>query len=113
MSGPSVCRLSLILLGAAETPTTGLSVAVGDGGVDHRAQFAPHGVGARWDDLRHKNRDLTELSTSMFSEATYAGIGFGLGFSVTMNPMLTMIPVSAVNAASAVFSGVSLVGNES
>ncbi len=40
-------------------------------------------------------RDLTELSTSMFSEATYAGIGFGLGFSVTMNPMLTMIPGTA------------------
>ena len=31
-------------------------------------------------------RDLTELSKSMFSEATYAGIGFGLGFSVTINP---------------------------
>jgi CubicO group peptidase (beta-lactamase class C family) len=40
-------------------------------------------------------KDLTELSTSMFSEATYAGIGFGLGFSVTMNPMLTMIPGTA------------------
>ena len=40
-------------------------------------------------------RDLTELSKSMFSEATYAGIGFGLGFSVTMNPNLTMIPGTA------------------
>ncbi len=40
-------------------------------------------------------RDLTELSKSMFSEATYAGIGFGLGFSVTMNPNSTMIPGTA------------------
>ncbi len=40
-------------------------------------------------------KDLTELSKSMFSEATYAGIGFGLGFSVTMNPNLTMIPGTA------------------
>jgi CubicO group peptidase (beta-lactamase class C family) len=40
-------------------------------------------------------RDLTELSKSMFSEATYAGIGFGLGFSVTMNPALAMIPGTA------------------
>ena len=40
-------------------------------------------------------KDLTELSKSMFSEATYAGVGFGLGFSVTMNPMLTMIPGTA------------------
>jgi hypothetical protein len=30
--------------------------------------------------------DLADMSTSMFSEASYAGIGFGLGFSVTMNP---------------------------
>jgi CubicO group peptidase (beta-lactamase class C family) len=40
-------------------------------------------------------RDLTEMSKSMFSEASYAGIGFGLGFSVTMNPAKTMIPGSA------------------
>ncbi|MET0876092.1 MAG: serine hydrolase domain-containing protein [Tardiphaga sp.] len=39
-------------------------------------------------------RDLTEMSKSMFSEASYAGIGFGLGFSVTMNPAKTMIPGS-------------------
>ena len=39
--------------------------------------------------------DLTEMSRSMFSEATYAGIGFGLGFQVTINPALTLIPGSA------------------
>jgi len=31
-------------------------------------------------------RDLPAMSRSMFSEATYNGIGFGLGFSVTMTP---------------------------
>jgi CubicO group peptidase (beta-lactamase class C family) len=40
-------------------------------------------------------RDLTEMSRSLFSEATYAGVGFGLGVSVTMNPQLTLIPGSA------------------
>jgi len=40
-------------------------------------------------------RDLTEMSKSLFSEATYAGVGFGLGFSVTMDPAKTMIPGSA------------------
>jgi CubicO group peptidase (beta-lactamase class C family) len=40
-------------------------------------------------------RDLTEMSKSLFSEANYAGVGFGLGFSVTMNPALTLIPGSA------------------
>jgi CubicO group peptidase (beta-lactamase class C family) len=39
-------------------------------------------------------RDLTEMSKSMFSEASYSGIGFGLGVSVTMNPAKTMLPGS-------------------
>jgi CubicO group peptidase (beta-lactamase class C family) len=40
-------------------------------------------------------RDLPEMSRSLFSEATYNGIGFGLGFSVTMNPARALIPGSA------------------
>ena len=39
-------------------------------------------------------KDLPALSRSLFSEATYNGIGFGLGFSVTMDPAKTMIPGS-------------------
>jgi CubicO group peptidase (beta-lactamase class C family) len=40
-------------------------------------------------------RALPEMSRSMFSEATYNGIGFGLGFSVTIDPAQTLIPGSA------------------
>jgi CubicO group peptidase (beta-lactamase class C family) len=40
-------------------------------------------------------RTLPEMSRSMFSEAAYDGIGFGLGFSVTMKPAQTLIPGSA------------------
>jgi CubicO group peptidase (beta-lactamase class C family) len=40
-------------------------------------------------------RYLPELSRSLFSEAAYNGIGFGLGFSVTMDPAKTLIPGSA------------------
>jgi CubicO group peptidase (beta-lactamase class C family) len=40
-------------------------------------------------------RDLTEMSKSLFSEASYAGVGFGLGFSVTLDPAKTLIPGSA------------------
>jgi CubicO group peptidase (beta-lactamase class C family) len=40
-------------------------------------------------------RYLTELSRSLFSEASYNGIGFGLGVSVTMDPAKTLIPGSA------------------
>ena len=38
--------------------------------------------------------DLPAMSRSMFSEATYNGIGFGLGFAVTMDPAQTLIPGS-------------------
>jgi CubicO group peptidase (beta-lactamase class C family) len=40
-------------------------------------------------------RTLPEMSRSLFSEATYNGIGFGLGFSVTLDPAQTLIPGSA------------------
>ena len=35
--------------------------------------------------------DLPGMSRSLFSEATYYGIGFGLGFAVTMEPAQTLI----------------------
>jgi CubicO group peptidase (beta-lactamase class C family) len=40
-------------------------------------------------------KDLTQLSISLFSEATYAGVGFGLGFSVTLDPARTLLPGNA------------------
>jgi CubicO group peptidase (beta-lactamase class C family) len=39
--------------------------------------------------------DLPEVAKSIISEAIYPGIGFGLGFSVTMKPAQTLIPGSA------------------
>jgi len=39
--------------------------------------------------------DLTQLSISLFSEATYAGVGFGLGFAVTLDPARTLLPGTA------------------
>jgi CubicO group peptidase (beta-lactamase class C family) len=40
-------------------------------------------------------KDLTQLSISLFSEATYAGVGFGLGFAVTLDPARTLLPGTA------------------
>jgi CubicO group peptidase (beta-lactamase class C family) len=39
-------------------------------------------------------RDLTQASISLFSEAAYSGVGFGLGFAVTMDQPKTLIPGS-------------------
>lgn len=38
---------------------------------------------------------LPDMSVSMFAEAAYNGIGFGLGFSVVKDPAATLIPCSA------------------
>lgn len=40
-------------------------------------------------------KDLTALSQSLFSEATYAGVGFGLGFATTLDVAKTLIPGTA------------------
>ena len=37
-------------------------------------------------------KDLTASSVSLFSEATYSGVGFGLGFATTLDPAPTLIP---------------------
>jgi CubicO group peptidase (beta-lactamase class C family) len=37
------------------------------------------------------NKDLPQLSRSLFSEASYNGVGFGLGFAVTIDQPRTMI----------------------
>jgi CubicO group peptidase (beta-lactamase class C family) len=39
--------------------------------------------------------DLHTLSRALFSETTYAGVGFGLGFAVTIQPERTLIAGSA------------------
>jgi CubicO group peptidase (beta-lactamase class C family) len=39
-------------------------------------------------------QDLTQMSRSLFSESTYAGVGFGLGFAVVFDPPRTLIPCS-------------------
>ena len=42
-----------------------------------------------------EGKDLPALSRSLFSEAAYSGVGFGLGFAVTLDPARTLIPGSA------------------
>jgi CubicO group peptidase (beta-lactamase class C family) len=38
--------------------------------------------------------DLPALSRSLFSEAAYSGVGFGLGFATTIDPAATLMPGS-------------------
>ena len=41
--------------------------------------------------------DLGSMSVSLFSEATYQGVGFGLGFAMTLDPARTLLPETAGN----------------
>jgi CubicO group peptidase (beta-lactamase class C family) len=57
-------------------------------------------LGRKTIDLMTRNHlpggaDLQSLSRSMFSEAIYAGQGFGLGFAVNLDPARSMVPGSA------------------
>jgi CubicO group peptidase (beta-lactamase class C family) len=47
----------------------------------------------RMNHLPHDGR-LAEMSRSLFSEVTYAGVGFGLGFGITRDVAQTMVPCS-------------------
>jgi CubicO group peptidase (beta-lactamase class C family) len=40
-------------------------------------------------------KTLPELSRSLFAEATYDGVGFGLGFAVAIEPARTLLPGSS------------------
>jgi CubicO group peptidase (beta-lactamase class C family) len=40
------------------------------------------------------DKDLPDLAVSLFSEVTYAGVGFGLGFAVSVSPARGLLPGS-------------------
>ena len=68
---------------------------IGQGSLDGARIVSPKTL-----DLMTKNQlpggaDLTAVSKSLFSEATNAGMGFGLGFAVNLDPAKTLIPGSA------------------
>lgn len=57
-------------------------------------------IGRKTIDLMTRNHlpgdsDLAAMSRSLFSEATNAGVGFGLGFAVTKDVAATLVPGSA------------------
>jgi CubicO group peptidase (beta-lactamase class C family) len=67
---------------------------VGGGALDGTRIVSPKTL-----DLMTRNRlpggaDLAEVSKSLFSESSNAGVGFGLGFAVNLDPAKTMIPGS-------------------
>lgn len=65
------------------------------GELDGVRVIAPHTLKLMTGNHLPGGADLTQVSRSMFSEADNAGIGFGLGFAVSMDPAKTLVPGNA------------------
>jgi CubicO group peptidase (beta-lactamase class C family) len=69
---------------------------LGRGELDGRRLIAPRTLDLMAANHIPGGKDIAEVSTpSMFSEAGYAGVGFGLGFATTTNVARTLLPGSA------------------
>jgi CubicO group peptidase (beta-lactamase class C family) len=64
------------------------------GTLDGRQYLSPKTIELMGQNHLPGNRELTDMSRSLFSEAAYGGLGFGLGFSTTINQANNLIPSS-------------------
>jgi CubicO group peptidase (beta-lactamase class C family) len=70
------------------------NMLVNGGELDGERILAPMTVRLMGSNHLPGGKDLTELSRSLFSESTNAGVGFGLGFAVVFDPPKTLVPCS-------------------
>jgi CubicO group peptidase (beta-lactamase class C family) len=70
------------------------NMLVNEGELDGARILAPKTVELMATNHLPGHRDLTEMSRSLFSESTNAGVGFGLGFAVVFDPPQTLVPCS-------------------
>jgi CubicO group peptidase (beta-lactamase class C family) len=64
------------------------------GELDGQRLLAPKTIGLMASNHLPGGQDLTQLSRSLFSETTNAGVGFGLGFAVVFDPPRTLVASS-------------------
>jgi CubicO group peptidase (beta-lactamase class C family) len=67
---------------------------LGKGALDGERLVSPKTLALMTANHLPGGQDMTQASISLFSEAAYAGVGFGLGFAVTLDPAKTLIPGS-------------------
>jgi CubicO group peptidase (beta-lactamase class C family) len=82
------------LVGTAADYMRFATMLVNGGELDGARILAPKTVRLMASNHLPGGQDLTQLSRSLFSESTNAGIGFGLGFAVVFDPAQTLIPCS-------------------
>jgi CubicO group peptidase (beta-lactamase class C family) len=82
------------LVGTAADYMRFANMLVNGGELDGARILAPKTVRLMASNHLPGGQDLTQLSRSLFSESTNAGVGFGLGFAVVFDPAQTLIPCS-------------------
>ena len=82
------------LVGTAADYLRFANMLVGGGALEGARILAPKTVQLMASNHLPGGQDLTQLSRSLFSESTNAGVGFGLGFAVVFDPPQTLIPCS-------------------
>jgi CubicO group peptidase (beta-lactamase class C family) len=96
-TSPFLCAPTLVSGGGGLVSTANdylrfCRMVLNGGELDGRRLLSPKTVELMGRNHLPGGRDLASLSRSMFSEASYAGLGFGLGFATTVDPALTLIP---------------------
>ena len=71
-----------------------VTMLVNDGALDGRRILSPKTLRLMRSNHLPGNADLTQMSSSLFSEANNAGTGFGLGFAMVIDPAMTLMPSS-------------------
>jgi CubicO group peptidase (beta-lactamase class C family) len=82
------------LVGTAADYLRFANMLVNGGELDGARILAPKTIELMASNHLPGGADLTQLSRSLFSESTNAGVGFGLGFAVVFDPPQTLIPCS-------------------
>jgi len=82
------------LVGTAADYMRFANMLVNRGELDGARILAPKTIDLMASNHLPGDSDLTEMSRSLFSESTNAGVGFGLGFAVVFDPPKTLVPCS-------------------
>ena len=82
------------LVGTAADYMRFANMLVNEGELDGARILAPKTLELMATNHLPGHADLTQMSRSLFSESTNAGVGFGLGFAVVFDPPQTLVPCS-------------------
>ncbi len=80
------------LLSTASDYLTFCKLMLGRGALGDVRLVSPKTIDLMTDNHLPGGKSISDMSVSLFSEAAYAGIGFGLGFAVMMDPSASLIP---------------------